>query len=82
MYAVLIAYEQEGKDGEFDVITTMGVVRCKEDELKKFIAATPGAAVKCWSKGMLWNSSRQRRASASRYSGNAGWWRDEPTRFA
>ena len=39
----VMAYEQEGKDGEFDAITTMGVVRCKQDELKKFIAATPGA---------------------------------------
>lgn len=43
MYAILIAYEQEGKDGEFDIVTTMGILRCKQDELKKFIAATPGA---------------------------------------
>lgn len=36
-----VAYEQTGKDGMFDVVTTMGVVRCNGDELKDFLANTP-----------------------------------------
>jgi hypothetical protein len=39
----LIAYEQAGKDGQYDVLTTMGIVRINRQELDKHIAATPGA---------------------------------------
>ncbi len=39
----LMAYEQEGKDGLYDIVTTMGVLRCNAEDLKKFIANTPGA---------------------------------------
>ena len=37
----VIAYEQDGKDGMFDVVTTMGVVRCNGEDLKNFIGNTP-----------------------------------------
>lgn len=39
----LIAYEQAGRDGKYDVLTTMGIVRINRQELDKYIAATPGA---------------------------------------
>jgi hypothetical protein len=39
----LLAYEQEGSGGMFDVVTTMGVVRCTAEDLQKMKAATPGA---------------------------------------
>ena len=38
----LLAFEQEGSGGMFDVITTMGVIRCPAEDLKKMKAATPG----------------------------------------
>jgi hypothetical protein len=39
----LIAYEQEGRGGQHDALTTMGIVRINRQELDKYIAATPGA---------------------------------------
>ncbi|WP_425615533.1 hypothetical protein NA78x_005455 [Anatilimnocola sp. NA78] len=38
----LIAYEQEGVDGQFDALTTMGVMRIDRAELDKYLAITPG----------------------------------------
>jgi hypothetical protein len=40
----LIAYEQTGKGGQFDVLTTMGIVRVDRQELDRHLAATPGAS--------------------------------------
>jgi hypothetical protein len=39
----LIAYEQVGRNGRYDILTTMGVVRIDRQELDKYLAATPGA---------------------------------------
>jgi hypothetical protein len=39
----LLAYEKDGKDGQYDVLTTMGVVRISRQELAKHLASTPGA---------------------------------------
>ena len=39
----LIAYEQAGSNGRYDILTTMGIVRIDRKELDKYIAATPGA---------------------------------------
>ncbi|QDU30803.1 hypothetical protein ETAA8_59520 [Anatilimnocola aggregata] len=42
----VMAYEQQGVNGEFDVLTTMGIMRVNQQELNKHLAATPGVRQK------------------------------------
>lgn len=42
----LLVYEKIGKDGKYNVLTTMSTQQITEEELKAFLAATPGAGKK------------------------------------